>query len=259
MKVSIVVPVFNEVHTILEILRRIDATDLDKEIIVIDDGSTDGTREVLASLSGITIILHEQNFGKGAAIRTALSYVTGEVVIIQDADLEYSPQDYPALLTPILQGHADAVYGSRFLGGPHRVLFFWHSVANSFLTFFSNMLTNINLTDMETGFKVFRTSLLRNITLRSDRFGFEPEVTAKIARLGCRIYEVPIAYHGRDYAAGKKITWRDGAAAVYHIVRYNLFPRQSKKRPVPHQVLQRTSNHNISLVWLAAAQSRKSA
>jgi len=258
MKVSIIVPVFNEAQTIRELLHRIEGTDLHKEIIVVDDGSTDGTRDVLAALSGITILLHEQNFGKGAAIRTALSYVTGEVVIIQDADLEYSPQDYPVLLTPILEGQADAVYGSRFLGGPHRVLFFWHAVANCCLTLLSNMLTNINLTDMETGFKVFRTSLLRNITLQSDRFGFEPEVTAKLARLGCRIYEVPIAYHGRDYVAGKKITWRDGVAAVYHIIKYNLFPSQRQIRLVPHHVLQRNQSLS-SQGQLAAGRLRKGA
>ena len=237
MKVSIVIPAFNEVQTIAEVLRRIAAAEVDAEIVVIDDGSTDGTRDVLQSRQGVTVIFHERNAGKGAAIRTGLGYVTGEVVIIQDADLEYSPQDYPALLAPILAGHADVVYGSRFLSGPHRVLFFWHSVANSLLTLLSNMLSDLNLTDMETGFKVFRTSVLKGINLQSDRFGFEPEITAKISRQACRIYEVPISYHGRDYAAGKKITWRDGVAAVHHIVRFNLFPRQRPKPPVPHRVI----------------------
>jgi glycosyltransferase involved in cell wall biosynthesis len=237
MKISIVIPVFNEVQTIAEVLRRIAAADVDAEIVVIDDGSTDGTREVLRSRHGVALIFHERNAGKGAAIRTGLGYVTGEVVIIQDADLEYSPQDYPALLAPILAGHADVVYGSRFLSGPHRVLFFWHSVANSLLTALSNMLSDLNLTDMETGFKVFRTSVLKGINLQSDRFGFEPEITAKISRQKCRIYEVPISYHGRDYAAGKKITWRDGVAAILHIVRFNLFPRQRPKPPVPHRVV----------------------
>ncbi|MBI3302331.1 MAG: glycosyltransferase family 2 protein, partial [Deltaproteobacteria bacterium] len=208
MKVSIAMPVFNEANTIAEILQRVIEVDTGKEIIVVDDGSTDGTREVLQPISGITLIFHEKNCGKGAAIRTALNYVTGDIVIVQDADLEYDPQDYPALLAPILEGDADVVYGSRFLGGPHRVLFFWHFVANRFLTLLSNMLTNVNLTDMETGYKAFRTSVLRGIHLQSDRFGFEPEVTAKMVRRGCRIYEVPIAYRGRDYAAGKKITWR---------------------------------------------------
>jgi glycosyltransferase involved in cell wall biosynthesis len=237
MKVSIVIPAFNEVQTIAEVLRRIAAADVDAEIVVIDDGSTDGTRDVLQSRHGVTVIFHERNAGKGAAIRTGLGYVTGEVVIIQDADLEYSPQDYPALLAPILAGHADVVYGSRFLSGPHRVLFFWHSVANSLLTLLSNMLSDLNLTDMETGFKVFRTSVLKGINLQADRFGFEPEITAKISRQKCRIYEVPISYHGRDYAAGKKITWRDGVAALHHIVRFNLFPRQRPKPPVPHRVI----------------------
>jgi glycosyltransferase involved in cell wall biosynthesis len=239
MKVSIVIPAFNEVQTIAEVLWRIAAAKVDADIVVIDDGSTDGTRDVLQSRSGITVIFHEENAGKGAAIRTGLAYVTGEVVIVQDADLEYSPQDYPALLAPILAGHADVVYGSRFLGGPHRVLFFWHSVANSLLTLLSNMLSDLNLTDMETGFKVFRTSVLKGVHLQSDRFGFEPEITAKISRQGCRIYEVPISYHGRDYAAGKKITWRDGVAALHHILRFNLFPRQRPKPAVPHRVVRR--------------------
>jgi glycosyltransferase involved in cell wall biosynthesis len=239
MKLSIVIPVFNEVQTIAEVLRRIAAVSPDAEIVVVDDGSTDATREVLRSRTGATIVFHDRNAGKGAAIRTGLSYVTGEVVIVQDADLEYSPDDYPALLAPILAGHADVVYGSRFLGGPHRVLFFWHSVANGLLTLLSNMLSDLNLTDMESGFKVFRTSVLKGVNLQSDRFGFEPEITAKISRQGCRIYEVPISYHGRDYAAGKKITWRDGVAALHHILRFNLFPRQRPKPPVPHRVVRR--------------------
>jgi glycosyltransferase involved in cell wall biosynthesis len=239
MKVSVVVPVFNEVRTIAEILRRIAEVGLDKEIVVVDDGSTDGTRDVLQSRDVSTLVFHERNFGKGAAIRTALSYVTGDVVIVQDADLEYSPRDYPALLMPILEGDADVVYGSRFLGGPHRVLFFWHYVANHFLTLLSNMLSDINLTDMETGFKVFRTSVLKQINLQSDRFGFEPEITAKVARLGARLYEVPISYHGRDYAAGKKITWRDGLATLYHIAKFNLVGTQIPKEPAPHRVVHR--------------------
>jgi glycosyltransferase involved in cell wall biosynthesis len=239
MKLSILIPAFNEVQTIAEVLRRIAEMRVDAEVVVVDDGSTDGTRDVLQSRHGITVIFHERNAGKGAAIRTGLHYVTGEVVIIQDADLEYSPQDYPTLLAPILAGHADVVYGSRFLGGPHRVLFFWHSVANTALTLISNMLSDLNLTDMETGFKVFRTSVLKDINLQSDRFGFEPEITAKISHQRCRIYEVPISYHGRDYAAGKKITWRDGIAALHHILRFNLFPRHRPKPPVPHRVIQR--------------------
>ncbi len=240
MKLSVVIPVFNEVRTIGEVLRRVrEAEPWEKEIIVVDDGSTDGTREVLKSWTGITLIFHEGNFGKGAAIRTALDHVAGEVVIVQDADLEYNPRDYPALLAPILQGEADVVYGSRFLGGPHRVLFFWHYVANRFLTLLSNMLTDLNLTDMETGYKVFRAEVLEGLHLQSDRFGFEPEITAKLARKRCRIYEVPISYWGRDYSEGKKITWRDGMAALYYILRYNLLKKKAKKKTVPHRVVQR--------------------
>jgi glycosyltransferase involved in cell wall biosynthesis len=239
MKVSVVIPAYNEVQTIAEVLRRIISAQRDVEIVIVDDGSTDGTREVLRSRPDVTVVFHEQNAGKGAAIRTGLAYVSGDVVIVQDADLEYSPEDYPVLLAPILTGDADVVYGSRFLGGPHRVLFFWHSVANGLLTLLSNMLSDLNLTDMETGFKVFRTSVLKDLNLQSDRFGFEPEITARIAQRGCRIYEVPISYHGRDYAAGKKITWRDGVAALGHILRFN-FTRAPRPRPLtPHHVVQR--------------------
>jgi glycosyltransferase involved in cell wall biosynthesis len=241
MKLSIVIPVFNEASTIAEVLRRVvevDLEDLEKDIIVVDDGSTDGTRELLRSIRNITLIFHDRNSGKGAAIRTGLDYATGDFIIVQDADLEYNPQDYPVLLTPLLQGNADVVYGSRFLGGPHRVLFFWHYVANRFLTLFSNMLTDLNLTDMETGYKVFRSRVLYDINLQSDRFGFEPEVTAKVARQRWRIYEVPISYQGRDYAEGKKITWRDGAAALYHILKYNLLIRQGSKKTVLHHLVQ---------------------
>jgi glycosyltransferase involved in cell wall biosynthesis len=238
MKVSIVVPVFNEVNTIAEILRRVATVGIEKEIVVVDDGSTDGTQEVLRSVRGITLLFHEQNYGKGAAIRTALGYVTGEVVLVQDADLEYDPRDYPALLAPILEGDADVVYGSRFLGGPHRVLFFWHYVANRFLTLLSNMLTNVNLTDMETGYKVFRASVLQGISLQSDRFGFEPEITAKVTGHNWRLYEVPISYRGRDYAAGKKITWRDGVAALYLILKYNLVRSRGEQKTVPHRLIE---------------------
>jgi glycosyltransferase involved in cell wall biosynthesis len=242
MKLSIVIPVFNEAHTIAEVLQRVaeaDIEDMEKEIIVIDDGSTDGTREVLRALKGITLIFHDKNCGKGAAIRTGVDYTTGDFIIVQDADLEYNPRDYPVLLAPLLEGSADVVYGSRFLSGPHRVLFFWHYMANRFLTLVSNMLTDLNLTDMETGYKVFRTSVLHGIHLQSDRFGFEPEVTAKVAHQRCRIYEVPISYQGRDYTEGKKITWRDGAAALYHILKYSLLKGQGRKKTVPHQLMQR--------------------
>lgn len=223
---SVIMPVYNEKGYVDEILNRVLCTDIEKEIVIVDDFSTDGTRDILKNLSqnkGIKIIFHDKNMGKGAAIKTALKEVSGNVVIIQDADLEYDPMEYPRLLEPILQGKADAVFGSRFLGGPHRTLFFWHYAGNKFLTLFSNILSNINLTDMETGFKAFKADVLKGLSLRSDRFGFEAEVTAKLARKGYRIYETPISYSGRSYAEGKKITWRDGIAAIFHIIRFNLF------------------------------------
>lgn len=193
-----------------------------------DDGSTDGTREILERLTRdhreqVRFLYHRQNRGKGAAIRTAIEHVTGDIVIIQDADLEYDPQDYPRLLEPILDGHADVVFGNRFHGGPHRVLYFWHYLGNRVLTNLCNMVTNLNLSDMEVGYKVFRTEVLQRLRLRSDRFGIEPELAVKVAKLGCRVYEVPIAYHGRTYAEGKKITWKDGLAALYYIIRFRLF------------------------------------
>jgi glycosyltransferase involved in cell wall biosynthesis len=197
MRLSVVIPAYNEKDTVLELLRRVDAVplSLEKEIIVVDDFSTDGTREVLHGLGrpDIKVLFHAKNMGKGSALRTGFSEATGDIVLIQDADLEYDPAEYPALLAPILDGRADVVYGSRFLGGPHRVLFFWHSVGNRFLTALSNMVTNLNLTDMETCYKVFRGDILRKLDLKSRRFGFEPEVTIKIAKLKCRIYEVPIS------------------------------------------------------------------
>jgi glycosyltransferase involved in cell wall biosynthesis len=227
MKLSVIVPVYNERKTIEEIVRRVRAVELDleKEIIVVDDGSTDGTREVLQSLDlpGVKVIFHEKNRGKGAALRTGFAEAGGDVILVQDADLEYDPREYPRLLEPILDGRADAVYGSRFLGGPHRVLYFWHYVGNRFLTTFSNMLSNLNLTDMETCYKVFRSDVLRKIRLKSPRFGFEPEITVKLAKLHCRIYEVPVSYSGRDYAEGKKIGWKDGLAALFHVIRFRFF------------------------------------
>ena len=226
MKLSIIIPVFNEVNTIASIIQKVQSADYDKEIIVVDDASTDGTKDILQKLSQqpkLKIFYHERNRGKGAAIRTAIKNITGNITIIQDADLEYDPVDYTILLKPILDGRADVVYGSRFQGGPHRVLFFWHYLGNKFLTLFSNMMTNLNLTDMETGYKAFKSNVIKNISLSSDRFGFEPEVTAKIAHNNnYKIYEVPISYSGRDYSEGKKIGWKDGVAAIYFILKYNI-------------------------------------
>jgi len=223
---SVLIPIYNERSTIERILDEVHRVPIRKQVICVDDCSTDGTREELTRLHSAGRIdvlqLHEVNQGKGAAIRTALAASTGNVVIVQDADLEYDPADWPVLLQPIIDGRADAVFGSRFLGGPHRVLYFWHSVGNSALTTFSNMLTNLNLTDMETCYKAIRGDLARSLRLTSDRFGFEPEVTARLARATARIYEVPISYSGRTYAEGKKIGWRDGVAAIWHILRYNL-------------------------------------
>lgn len=225
MKLSVVIPVYNEVSTIGEVLKRVRSVPQDKEIIVIDDGSTDGTKEWLGKLTmeEVTVLFHSENRGKGAALRTGFEQATGDIVIIQDADLEYDPRDYDCLIGPIADGRADVVFGSRFLGGPHRVLFFWHYVGNKVLTVLSNMLTNLNLSDMETGYKAFRTSLLQRIRIKSNRFGFEPEITAKFARLKCRMYEVPISYSGRGYEEGKKITWRDGLAALFHVIRFRFF------------------------------------
>ena len=229
MKLSIIMPVYNEEKTIQKIVRRVQDVDVEveKEIVIVNDGSSDGTSQALDLVAddydNILLIHQARNRGKGAALRKGFAQATGEIILIQDADLEYDPMDYDLLLAPILDGRADVVYGSRFLGGPHRVLFFWHYIGNKFLTLLSNMLNNLNLSDMEVGYKVFRREILDRIDLKSDRFGFEPEVTAKIARLRPRIYEVPISYSGRTYEQGKKITWKDGVAALYCIVRYRFF------------------------------------
>jgi glycosyltransferase involved in cell wall biosynthesis len=223
MKLSVVIPVYNERDTVLEIIDRVRSVDLPKEIILVDDFSTDGTRAILQGLPAdddLKIIFQPENRGKGAALRRGFEAVTGDIVVIQDADLEYDPAEYHELIRPILANKADVVYGSRFLSGPHRVLLFWHSVGNKILTTLSNMLTDLNLTDMETCYKVFRADVLKKIRLRENRFGFEPEFTAKIARARCRIYEIPISYSGRDYSEGKKIGWKDGVAAIYFILKY---------------------------------------
>jgi len=223
---SVVIPVYNEREYILEIIDRVKVVGLAEEIVIVDDCSDDGTGAVLAALNDplIKVFFHACNRGKGAALRTGFSNVTGDVVIVQDADLEYDPQEYPRLIKPILEGNADVVYGSRFVGGDaHRVVYFWHMIGNKFLTLLSNMFTNLNLTDMETCYKVMRREFLQRITLEEDRFGFEPEITAKLARLDARIYEVGISYHGRSYHEGKKISWQDGFSALRCIFKYNLF------------------------------------
>lgn len=232
MKLSVLVPVYNEERTLEEIVRRVCAVPMPKEIILVDDGSRDRSREILTRLqeenqraagspNTLKIFFQAHNEGKGAALKVAIDHVTGDVVIIQDADLEYDPKDYPSLLEPIQAGIADVVYGTRFAGGgAHRVLFFWHSMGNRVLTLLSNMLTNLNLSDMEVGYKVFRAEALKSIELKSKRFGFEPEITMKLAKKRYRFYEVPISYHGRTYEEGKKITWKDGLAALYYMIRF---------------------------------------
>jgi glycosyltransferase involved in cell wall biosynthesis len=230
MKVSIIIPCYNERETIEAIVEAVRAAPLDEmEIIVIDDCSTDGTIDFLkGNVSELVdrIIFHPANRGKGAALRSGIEAATGDVILIQDADLEYDPAEYPLLLGPIIAGKADAVFGSRFMGGrPHRVVYFWHMVGNKLLTLFSNMLTNLNLTDMETCYKAFKSPVIKNLRLKEDRFGFEPEITARLARAGARIYEVGISYSGRTYAEGKKIGWKDGVRAIYAILKYNLGPK----------------------------------
>lgn len=223
MKLSVIIPVYNEVESITEVLKRVKTTKLAQEILVVDDFSTDGTREVLKKLdgkSGVRVLLHEKNLGKGAAVRTGLQAARGEVLLIQDADLEYSPHDYPSLLQPIRDGTADVVYGSRFLGGPRRVAMFWHMIANQLLTFMTNVLYDTILSDMETGYKVFRRQVIEGMTLRASRFDFEPEFTAKVLKRHYRIYEVPIAFNPRDYSEGKKIKLHDAFEAVWTLLKY---------------------------------------
>ncbi len=231
-KLSVVMPVYNEKNFVEKILHRVAAVPISKEIIAVDDASTDGTRKILRKLEDawnpgpdtvFRVFYHERNGGKGASVRTGLAAVAGEIVIIQDADLEYDPEEYGSLIQPIVENRADVVYGSRFLGKPHRAMLFWHYVGNRFLTFLNSMLTNLNLTDMETCYKVFRGEYAGKIVLKSNRFGFDPEITARLARMRCRFYEVAISYHGRDFAEGKKITWRDGIVVLWAIIKYNIF------------------------------------
>ncbi len=233
MQLSVVIPVYNEAATIREIVSRVQAVDMSKELILVDDFSTDGSREALAEIAAqadnVKVFFHERNCGKGRALRTGFDHAAGDFVIVQDADLEYDPQDYPKLLHPLLSGKADVVFGSRFLTTEqHRVLYFWHSVGNRFLTLLSNMTTNLNLTDMETCYKVFRRELIQSIELEEDRFGFEPEITSRIAKAGARVYEVGVSYHGRTYDEGKKIGVKDGFRSLWCILKYRLKPLRRK-------------------------------
>lgn len=228
MRLSVVIPCYNELGTITEVVRAVKESPVkDIEIIIVDDCSKDGTRELLSTQiepQVDQVIYHNKNKGKGAALRTGFAAATGDIVIVQDADLEYDPQEFPLLIEPILKNKADVVYGSRFMGGrPHRVVYYWHMIGNSILTALSNMFTNINLTDMETCYKAFRREIIQSVKIEENRFGFEPEITAKVAKLGCRIYEVGISYYGRTYKEGKKIGWKDGVRAIICILKYNLF------------------------------------
>jgi len=245
MKLSVVIPAFNEINTIEDILLKVQKVPIEKEIIIVDDGSTDGTRELLKRLNktkgkfisskideiinttNIKVLFQPNNQGKGAALNLGFKKAIGDIVIVQDADLEYDPRDYTNLIRPIEEGYADVVYGSRFIGGaPHGILFFWHSIGNKFLTFVSNMFTNLNLTDMETCYKVFKREIIQKINLKENRFGIEPEITAKISKMKVRICEVGISYYGRTYDEGKKINWKDGIRAIYCIIKYNLLPNK---------------------------------
>ena len=246
LRLSVIIAAYNEERTIATVVERVRAVPLDIEIIVVNDGSSDGTGAAIDNLcrqGRISVALHHpKNRGKGAAIRTGIASASGQVVVVQDADLEYNPEEFVRLLQPIATGQADAVFGSRFLGGDHRVLYFWHSVGNRFLTLLSNMFSNLNLTDMETGYKMIRTPLLKSLILTSNRFGFEPEITARLAQARARVWEIGISYSGRTYAEGKKIGWRDGAAAVVHIVRFNLF----RPRPGPTQAHSAVASQSVT-------------
>ncbi|HIF06224.1 MAG TPA: glycosyltransferase family 2 protein [Gemmatimonadetes bacterium] len=237
MKLSVVIPAYNEIGSAEKLLRRVREVRLDVEVIVVDDGSTDGTRDLLVRLrdEGVidVLVFQEVNQGKGAALRAGFERASGDIIAVQDADMEYDPHEIPGLMQPILAGKADAVYGSRFLGGPHRVLFFWHMMGNRFLTLLSNMFTDLNLTDMETCYKVVHADLLKRLPLSANRFGFEPEVTARLSQARARIYELPISYDGRSYAEGKKVNWKDGVAALYYILRSNLFGPRVQPWQVP--------------------------